>query len=118
MLYSLRSFASDRAFPFTSSLCASAGGAEGNAASCAFIAEMVSVGCTLRVKVAAGLRDLNTRGMAVSEKKIFSAKGPLNATMITHRTTNSPRGGVYEQGVVAQESARVADRGTVVNRPR
>ena len=63
MLYSLRSFASRRAFPFTSSLCASAGGAEFKAASCAFIAEIVSVGCTLRVKVAAGLSDLKTSEM-------------------------------------------------------
>ena len=88
MLYSLRSFASERAFPFRSSLCASAGGADGKAASCAFIAEIVSVGCALRVKVAAGLRDLNTSAReAVSQKTFQSVVQPVNAIILTGRRT-------------------------------
>ena len=74
MLYSLRSFASRRAFPFKSRRCASAGGAECKAASCAFIAEIESVGCTLRVKVAGGLRDLKTSEMEAVTQKNNSVK--------------------------------------------
>jgi hypothetical protein len=63
MLYSFKSFPSCSAFPFKSSRCASAGGAEGKEDSWAFIVEIESVGCTLRVNVAAGFRDLKISEM-------------------------------------------------------
>lgn len=45
-LYSCKSLPSASAFPLRRSRCASANGAPGSKASCALIAEMVSVGCT------------------------------------------------------------------------
>ena len=68
LLYSLSSFPSASAFPLNKSRWASAGGAEGWAASCAFIAETVSVGRTLIVKAAGGFRDLNTREMEAIDR--------------------------------------------------
>ena len=68
MLYSFKSLASRSAFPFKRSRWLSAGGADGREESCAFIAEIVSVGCTLRVNVAAGFRDLKTSEMDAAEK--------------------------------------------------
>ena len=54
--YSRRSLASARALPLRRSRWAAAGGAVGRAASCAFIAAMLSVGSTRSVKDAGGLR--------------------------------------------------------------
>jgi len=63
MLYSLRSFPSASAFPLRRRRWTSAGGADGWAASWAFITEMVSVRCTPRVKLTGGFRDLNISEM-------------------------------------------------------
>ena len=68
LLYSLSSFPSASAFPLNKSRWESAGGAEGSAASCVFIAEIVSVGLTLIEKVACGLSDLNTREMEAKDR--------------------------------------------------
>jgi hypothetical protein len=69
MLYSMRSFPSARAFPFSKSRCASAGGAEGCDASCDLMEAMVSVGWTRIVNDAGGFEDLNrTETEAVREK--------------------------------------------------
>ncbi len=54
--YSRRSLASARALPLRRSRWAAAGGAVGSAASCAFIAAMLSVGSTRSVNDAGGLR--------------------------------------------------------------
>lgn len=69
LLYSLSSFPSASAFPLNRSRWMSAGGAEGSDASCAFIAEIVSVSGTLIVKVAGGFRDLNTREMEAKDRQ-------------------------------------------------
>jgi hypothetical protein len=70
LLYSLSSLPSASAFPLNKSRWASAEGAEGSDASCAFIAEIVSVSRTLIVKVAGGFRDLNTRGMEAKRSNV------------------------------------------------
>lgn len=67
LLYSLSSFPSANAFPLNKSRWASAGGAEGSAESCVFMAEIVSVSLTTIVKVACGLRDLKTREMEAKD---------------------------------------------------
>ena len=59
ILYSLRSFPSASALPLRRRRWTSAGGADGWAASWAFIAEIVSVRCTPSVKLTGGFRDLN-----------------------------------------------------------
>lgn len=68
MVYSLRSFESARAFPLSKRRWTSAGGADGNAASCDFISATVSVGSTRNVKDAEGLRLLNVRDMEAAIK--------------------------------------------------
>ena len=92
LLYSLSSFPSASAFPLNKSRWASAGGAEGSAASCLFIAEIVSVGLTLIVKVAGGLSDLNTREMEAKDRR-WTSKGftPTRRKFATrYRKWNQP----------------------------
>ena len=78
-LYSLRSLPSARALPLSKSLCASAGGALGWAASWALIAETVSVGWTLRVKEAGGFRDLKTREIEAVILNVSDCKRTMGA---------------------------------------
>lgn len=61
LVYSFRSLLSANAFPLSSSLWASTGGAVGWVASCALMDAIESVGWTESVKDAGGLRDLKTR---------------------------------------------------------
>jgi hypothetical protein len=82
MLYSLSSFPSASALPLRRRRWASAGGAECCAASWAFIAEIVSVGCTLSVKLAGGFRDLN-----VSEIEAVESGALWNQKVSTSRAS-------------------------------
>ena len=93
LLYSLSSFPSASAFPLNKSRWASAGGAEGSAASCVFIPEIVSASLTLIVKVACGFRDLNTREMEAKDQ-MWPSTSCLHLTRryiaIRYRKWNQP----------------------------
>ena len=85
MLYSLRSFPSASALPLRRRRWASAGGADGCAASWDFIAEIVSVGCTPSVKLARGFRDLNVSEIkAVKESARDASFNPILAKFLMH----------------------------------
>jgi len=69
--YSCKSFPSASAFPFRRRRWTSAGGAEGCDASCVFMEDMVSVGCTDMVKVACGLEDLKVTEIEAKEEAVI-----------------------------------------------
>lgn len=87
-LYSCSSFPSANAFPLSRRRCTSAGGAPGSAASWALMSEIVSVDCTVRLYVLAGLIDLNVilREPAVHVLCNVSCNAELNR--LTYRSSN------------------------------
>lgn len=92
IVYSCRSLLSARAFPLSSSRCASAGGAPGSDASCALMSEIVSVGCTASAKLFGGLIDLKVmlsepvRGLVLIGDRSGCWSLPVSAASVTLRS--------------------------------